>query len=151
MHKDKILALERFWPHCLQASVTHLSQRILLVRCFELKQVKLVGLKIDVYCKFTKCMLSTVRIMHPFSVSINFLHNSYHCRLLVPGNTRKIPTEIWHHFGLKNDGEKWSRKNYFEIPWWPSEIPANLPGQFSLSWQIFLHWAAATLKAIVEF
>jgi hypothetical protein len=31
------------------------------------------------------------------------------------------------------------------------QIPANLPGQFSLSGQIFLHWAAATLKAIVEF
>ena len=42
-------------------------------------------------------------------------------------------------------------KKYFEIPWWPSDIPANLPGQFSLSGQIFLHWAAATLKAIVEF
>ena len=32
------------------------------------------------------------------------------------------------HFWLKNDGEKWSRKNYFEIPRWPSEIPSNLPG-----------------------
>ena len=29
---------------------------------------------------------------------------------------------------------------------WPSgEIPANLPGQFSLSGQIFLHWAAGTV------
>ena len=54
-------------------------------------------------------------------------------------------------FGLKNDGEKWSRKNYFEIPWWPSEIPANLPGQFSLSGHIFMHWAAATLKRLSEF
>jgi hypothetical protein len=42
-------------------------------------------------------------------------------------------------------------KKYFEIPMWPSQIPANLPGQFSLSGQIFLHWAAATLKAIMEF
>ena len=31
------------------------------------------------------------------------------------------------------------------------EIPANLPGQFSLSRQIFLHWAAATLKGLAEF
>ena len=31
------------------------------------------------------------------------------------------------------------------------EIPANLPGQFSLSGQIFLHWAAATLKGLGEF
>jgi hypothetical protein len=27
----------------------------------------------------------------------------------------------------------------------------NLPGQFSLSGQIFLHWAAATLKGLVQF
>jgi len=48
-------------------------------------------------------------------------------------------------FWLKNDGEKWSRKNYFEIPRAPSDIPANLSGQ------IFLHWAVATLKGLVEF
>jgi hypothetical protein len=69
----------------------------------------------------------------------------------VPGNIQKILTEICHHFWLKNDGEKWPRKKYFEIPRWPSKIPANLTGQFSLSGQIFLHWAAATLKAIIEF
>ena len=40
-------------------------------------------------------------------------------------------------FLAQNDDEKWSRKKYVEIPWWPSEIPANLPGQFSLSGQIF--------------
>ena len=45
-----------------------------------------------------------------------------HCRFLVPDNTQKILTEIWHNFWLKNDDEKWSRKNYFEIPWWPSEL-----------------------------
>ena len=33
----------------------------------------------------------------------------------------------------------------------PSEIPANLPGQFSLSGQIFLHWAGATRKGLSEF
>ena len=27
--------------------------------------------------------------------------NSTHCRFLVPGNTQKILTEIWHHFWLK--------------------------------------------------
>ena len=32
-----------------------------------------------------------------------------------------------------------------------SELPDNLPGQFSLSGQISLHWAAATLKGLVEF
>ena len=42
---------------------------------------------------------------------------------------------------------------YFEILLAPSEKPANLPGQFSLSRQIFLHWAwaAATLKGLVGF
>ena len=33
----------------------------------------------------------------------------------------------------------------------PSEIPANLPGQFGHCGQIFLHWAAATLKGLGEF
>ena len=42
---------------------------------------------------------------------------------------------------------------YFEIQEAPSEIPASasLLGQFSLSRQMFLHWAAATLKGLVEF
>ena len=45
-----------------------------------------------------------------------------HCRFLMPDITRKILTEIWHHFWVKNDGEKWSRKNYFKIQRWPSEL-----------------------------
>ena len=40
---------------------------------------------------------------------------------------------------------------YFEIHRAPSEIPANLPGQFSLFGQIILHQAAATLKGQGEF
>ena len=40
---------------------------------------------------------------------------------------------------------------YFEILLAPSELHANLPGQFSLSGQIFLHWVAATLKGLGEF
>ena len=31
-----------------------------------------------------------------------------------------------------------------------TKIPANLPDQFSRSGQIFLHWAAATLKGLVR-
>jgi hypothetical protein len=54
-------------------------------------------------------------------------------------------------FLAKNDGEKWSRIFYFEINQAPSEIPANLPGQFSLTGQIFLHCVAATLKGLGEF
>ena len=57
-----------------------------------------------------------------------------HCRFLVPDNTQKILTEIWHHFWLKNDDEKWSRKNYFEIPRWPSEL--LLPRKAELAWQV---------------
>ena len=33
-----------------------------------------------------------------------------HCRFLVPGNTQKILTEIWHLFWDKNDGE--NQPNY---------------------------------------
>jgi hypothetical protein len=40
---------------------------------------------------------------------------------------------------------------FFEILLAPSEVPANLPGQFSLSGKIFLQWAVATLKGLVEF
>jgi hypothetical protein len=54
------------------------------------------------------------------------LHKNWHllvcCRFLVPDNTRKILTEIWHHFWLKIDGEKRSRKNYFKVQRWPSEL-----------------------------
>ena len=39
---------------------------------------------------------------------------------------------------------------YFEILLAPSEIAVNLPGQFSLSGQIFLQWAAATLNGLSE-
>ena len=39
----------------------------------------------------------------------------------------------------------------FEILHAPSEIPANLPGQFSRYGQISLHWAAATLKGHIGF
>ena len=53
-------------------------------------------------------------------------------------------------FEPKNDGKKWSRI-YYEIHRAPSEIPAKLPGQFGHSGQIFLHWAAATLKGLREF
>ena len=41
--------------------------------------------------------------------------------------------------------------SYFEILLAPSEIPANLPCRFSPSGQIFLHWAAATLKGLLGF
>ena len=54
-------------------------------------------------------------------------------------------------FLTKKDGEKWSRIVYFEIHRAPSKIAAKLQGQFSHSWQIFPHMAAATLKGLGEF
>ena len=45
----------------------------------------------------------------------NISRKAVHCRFLVPDNTQKILKEICHHYWLKNDGEKWSIKNYFEI------------------------------------
>ena len=53
-------------------------------------------------------------------------------------------------FYFENDGKKWSGI-YFEIHRPPSEIAAKLPSQFGQSGQIFLHWAAATLKGLGEF
>ena len=53
-------------------------------------------------------------------------------------------------FGLKMM-VKSGLKKLIEIPRAPSEIPANQQGQFSLSGQLFLHWAAATLKGHMEF
>ena len=53
-------------------------------------------------------------------------------------------------FGL-NMIVKSGLEKLFKIPRAPSEIPANQPGQYGLSGQIFLHWAAATLKGHVEF
>ena len=38
----------------------------------------------------------------------------------------------------------------FEIPRAPSKISASLPCQFSLSGQIYLLWAEATLKVLAE-
>ena len=54
-----------------------------------------------------------------------------HCRFLVPGNTKKILTEIWHQFLDKNVGENICHWNYFQIPQALSELPANWPSQFS--------------------
>ena len=64
--------------------------------------------------------------------------------------TTKISSLEINIFGLKNDSEKWPII-YFDIHRAHSEIPANLPCQFSLTGQIFLHWAAATLKGFAEF
>ena len=40
---------------------------------------------------------------------------------------------------------------YFEFLLALSNLPTNLPDQFSLSRQIVLHWATVTLKGLVEF
>ena len=53
----------------------------------------------------------------------------------------KISSLEIYIFGFQNNGERWSWI-YFEIHQASSEIPANLPGQFSPNG----HWATATLK-----
>ena len=50
-----------------------------------------------------------------------FCLHTLHCRFLVPDNTQKNLTEIWHNFWLKNDDENWSRF-FFTIPRWPLEL-----------------------------
>jgi hypothetical protein len=81
--------------------------------------------------------------------------HTYYIHTLTPARTHSISRPKSRVLKLAffgyNDGEKWSRTFYFEIHRAPSEIPANLPGKFSLSGQIFLHWAAATLKGLGEF
>ena len=37
-----------------------------------------------------------------------------HCRFLLPGNTQKILTEIWHQFWHKNDDENICHWNYIQ-------------------------------------
>ncbi len=75
------------------------------------------------------------------------------CKYTPPGQnkwTKILGLEITI-FGIKIMVKNGLEKNYFKIPRAPSEIPPNEPGQFSPSVQIFLHWAAATLKGHMEF
>ena len=49
-----------------------------------------------------------------------------------------VKSGIWvkfYHFGPKNDGEKWSRKNIFEIP--PCAKPFSNPLIYFKEWRIF--------------
>ena len=79
-------------------------------------------------------------------------------RLKSPNKTRRIRellTKIsaleTNIFSLKMMMKSGLEFFYFEILLAPSEISANLPGQLSPSWQIFWHWAAATLKELGQF
>ena len=67
-----------------------------------------------------------------------------------PARTRILSLEI-DIFELKMMVKSSLEFLYFEIQQAPSEIPANLPGQFSPIGQIFLHRAAATLKGLGQF
>ena len=88
----------------------------------------------------------------------DYLEELHSIHILIISSTVVTPSRTHRISWLKSlvlkptfyDGEKWSRIFYFEILKAPSEIPANLPGQFSLFGQIFLHWAA-TLKGLVKF
>ena len=82
------------------------------------------------------CLWVHINIRKPWETKRNSdMHSSFyivtnalleslgsHCRFLVPDNTQKILTEIWHHFWLENDDEKWSRFFHFEILHAPSEL-----------------------------
>ena len=54
-------------------------------------------------------------------------------------------------FDLKTTVKSGLEFFHFEIHAGPSEISANLPSQFSVSGQIFLHLAEASLKGHGEF
>ena len=43
------------------------------------------------------------------------------------------------------------KSQVFKITLAPLELHASLSCRFSVSWQIFLRWAAATLKGLGEF
>ena len=63
-------------------------------------------------------------IIWPLGAALN-------CRFLVPCNTQKILTKIWHQIWDKNDGENICHWKYFQILRALSELPANWPSQFS--------------------
>ena len=50
-----------------------------------------------------------------------------------------------YHFWLKNDSEKFLNKSNLKFEGAPSEVRLIQP-----FWQIFWHWAAATLKGLVK-
>ena len=74
--------------------------------------------------------------------------------LVLQSNALKFTTEgrIKISVGIvvvESDSENTNK--YVEISLAHSEVPANWSGQFSLSGHIVLHWAAASLKGLVEF
>ena len=79
---------------------------------------------IFLYICFNKIKHQTEKLKKIIGKKAYELRKRYvkHCRFPIPEDTQKILTEIWDHFWLKNDGEKWSRKNYFKIPRWPSVL-----------------------------
>ena len=61
--------------------------------------------------------------------------------MLFTGSDNEFPNSVLQFFFA----------NFVIILITATEISAKLPGQFSLSGQIFLHWAAATLKGLSKF
>ena len=97
---------------------------------------------------------------------INYTENNAKCNIFAQINIYTTPARTLSISGLKSRvlitifDLKMMVKSvleffYFEILRATSEIPPNLPGQFSHYGQTFLHWAAATLKGmairVVEF
>ena len=83
----------------------------------------------------------TIRTKKCFHIHLHLKSNkiTFHCRFLVPGNTQKMM--------MKSGLEKNILKSHSGL----QRYLLTCQAKFSPSWQIFLHRAAATLKAIVEF
>ena len=75
----------------------------------------------------------------PNDVTVGFWCQTIHKKIL-----RRFDTIFGLKMMMKSDLEKIILKFH-------GGLPANLLGQFSLSWQDFLHWVAATLKRHVFF
>ena len=101
-------------------------------------------------CKSSTVFDSLLVFLKGFLIRLVFSQSYQHTTQNSWNKWTKISSLEINILQLKNDGKKWSRI-YFEIDRAPSEIPANLPSQFSPTGQIFLHWAAATLKGLGQF
>ena len=88
------------------------------------------------------------------SVSLNrngFKFVLKHCRFLVPGNTQKIRTEIWHHFWLKMMMKSGLEKNILKFHGGLQRYLLTCQANSAFLGRFFLPWAAAILKALKEF
>ena len=71
--------------------------------------------------------------------TVQFQKVTCHCRFLVPGNTQKILTEIWHHFWLNT--KFWQSFDRLHSFWWIFVHVLQLHEQISGSLHVtFWNW-----------